>query len=90
MEKLNQDVQNTLLFEDDARFERDRYELEKKKQKLRNDLKTQIKEKRMEHRRSKDIENRERSQVLTGYPIGGNYVDRYQKLKRNHIEELRD
>lgn len=44
----------------------------------------------MEHRRSKDIENRERTQVLTGYPIGGNYVDRYQKLKRNHIDELRD
>jgi hypothetical protein len=40
MDRMNQDVQNTLLFEDDARFERDRYELEKKKAKLRNDLKT--------------------------------------------------
>lgn len=87
---IDDDVQNTLMFEDDSRFRRDKELQTMKRNKLRYDLKNQIREKRMEKRRAKDKEQKERTQILTGYPIGGGYVDRYKKLKQHHMDELRD
>ncbi len=41
----------------------------------------------MEDRRAKETMS---TQILTGLPVGGEYVDRYKRLKNHHMSELQD
>lgn len=80
-------VYSNLMFEDDFRFKKDKMKQMQNRDKLRNDLKNQIREKTREKKRRMNQARNEKT--LTGYPIGGEYVDRYSKMKNKHIDELR-
>lgn len=86
-EKDNDHAFNALMFEDDDRFKKDRGKKLRNRKKLRDDLRNQIREKTMEKKRKAKEDQQNRG--LTGYPIGGEYVDRYQRMKMKHIDELR-
>ena len=88
-ERKDNEAYNNLMFEDDDRYYKDMMKKEQNKRRLRKDLKTQIREKRQfeEDEKERDLRVDDKA---TGYLIGGEYIDRFQIMKSNHMKELRD